>query len=214
MFLKRFSSLMMVAAIVIAMAGSGEPASCAEAATQEKNLALLKQVEADLARKPGDVELQVRHMQALGAVGRYDDELRASEILIERHPQMRAAFKGQMYALVGLGNWPRAIRAIEKMRKLGPLSPSELAASGAVLSCTGQYREALVDLNESISRDSSNAVAFFSRAQCHYKLNGPSPLAVHDLEKTLTLDPDFPNAQKLLVFMKRKLAGISSPPSK
>lgn len=50
MFLKRLSSLVMVAAMVIAVAGLGEPALCAEAATEEQNLALLTEIEADLRR--------------------------------------------------------------------------------------------------------------------------------------------------------------------
>lgn len=213
MIFNRFASLVLSGAIVLVVAGSAGPAWCGEA-TQEQNLALLKQIEADLVKKPGDLELQVRHMQALGVARRYQEELKEAEILIARNPHLRSAFKCQMFALVGLGNWPKAYVAIEQVRKLGPLSPSELAIRGAILSSLGQCREALTDLNESISRDSSDAVAFFSRAQCHFKLNGPSPLVVHDLEKTLRLEPDFPNAQKLLDFMNKKLAGVSAPSPK
>ncbi len=213
MIFNRYFNLALGSAIVLCFACSSGPAWCGEA-TQEQNLALLKQIEADLVKKPGDIQLQVRHMQALGIAGRFPEELRESEILIAKYPQMRSAFKGQMFALAGLGNWARAKIAIEQVRKLGPLSPSELAIKGAILSSMGQYREALMDLNESISRDSSDPIAFFSRAQCHFKLNGPSLLAVHDLEKTLRLDPAFPNAQKLLDYMNKKLADVSISSSK
>ena len=98
MFLKRFSSLAMVAAIAAAVAGSIGPAQCGDAAKQEKNLVLLKQIEAELVKTPGDLDLQVRHMQALGVAGRNQDQLREAEILISKYPHLRAACKGQMFA--------------------------------------------------------------------------------------------------------------------
>jgi tetratricopeptide (TPR) repeat protein len=214
MFLKRFSSLAMVAAIVVAVTGSIGPVQCGEADKQEKNLALLKQIEADLVKRPEDLDLQVRHMQALGVAGRSQDQLREAEILISKYPHLRDAFKGQMFALIGLRNWSGAMTSIEQVRKLGPLSQSELTVRGIILTSLGNYREALRDLNESLSRDSSDAGAYFSRAECLYKLHGASPQVVHDLERTLKLDPDCRNAQKLLDFMNAKITSQSAASQK
>jgi len=214
MFLKRFSSLTLVAAIVIAVAGSGEPALCSEAATQEKNLALLKVIEANLAKKPGDVELLCRHMQALGIARLYQDELREAEALITKYPRLRAAYKGQMFALVGLRNWTGALAAMDKVTSLGALSPSELATRGAILAALGRYPQALSDVNESILRDSTDAGSFFTRADCLYKMNGPSAEVVGSLEQTLKLDPNFPNARKLLDFMTAKLSSSTARSSR
>jgi tetratricopeptide (TPR) repeat protein len=214
MFLKRFSSLAMVAAIAAAVAGSIGPAQCGDAAKQEKNLVLLKQIETDLLKRPDDIDLQVRHMQALGVAGRNQDQLREAEILISKYPHLRDAFKGQMFASIGLRNWSGAMTAIEQVRKLGPLSQSELTVRGIILTSMGRYREALNDLNESLSRDSSDAGAYFSRAECLYKLHGATPEVVHDLERTLKLEPDCRNAQKLLDFMKARITVSSSTPAR
>ena len=214
MFLKRFSSLTIVAAIVVAVANSIGPAQCGDADKQEKNLVLLKQIEAELVKTPGDLDLQVRHMQALGVAGRNQEQLKEAEILISKHPRLRAAFKGQMFALIGMGNWTGAMTAIEQVRKLGPLSQSELTVRGIILTSMGRYREALNDLNESLSRDSSDAGAYFSRAECLYKLHGATPEVVHDLERTLKLEPDCRNAQKLLDFMKARITVSSSTPAR
>jgi len=214
MLFNRIVNLAASAALIFAVAGSIGPGWCGEAATQEQNLALLKRIEADLAKKPGDVELQVRHMQALGVARRYQDELLEAENLIARNPHLRAAFKGQMFAFVGLRDWSSAMIAIEKVKALSPLSPSELATRATILSGLGRYREALVDVNESILRNSSDAGAFFTRAECLYKLNGASDDVVRSLETTLKLDPGFPNARKLLDFMNSKLPGATAPASR
>ena len=210
MIFNRFSSMALSAAIFLAFGVSSGPAWCGEA-TQEQNLALLKQIEADLVRKPGDLELQVRHMQALGVAGRFPDELRESEILIAKYPKLRAAFKCKMFALVGLGNWSGALASMDRVKALGPLSSSELATRGTILASLGRYSEALIDLNESIQRNSSDAGAFFTRAECLFKTNGPSVDVVRNLEKTLKLDPDFPNAQKLLDYMNKRLSRVTTP---
>ena len=214
MIFNRLFSLGLSAAVVLAAAVSIGPAWCGEAANQDQNLALLKRIEADLAKKPGDVELQVRHMQALGVARQYRDELLEAENLIARYPSLRAAYKGQMFAFVGLRDWSSAMTSVEKVKALGPLSPSELATRATILSGLGRYKEALVDVNESILRNSSDAGAFFTRAECLYKLNGASGDVVRSLENTLKLDPGFPNARKLLDFMNSKLPGAIAPASR
>ena len=210
----RHSIIAKVTAIVLSFAGSIGPAWCGDATKQEQNLVLLKQIEAELVKTPGDLDLQVRHMQALGVAGRNQEQLKEAEILISKHPRLRAAFKGQMFALIGMGNWTGAMTAIEQVRKLGPLSQSELTVRGIILTSMGRYREALNDLNESLSRDSSDAGAYFSRAECLYKLHGATPEVVHDLERTLKLEPDCRNAQKLLDFMKARITVSSSTPAR
>lgn len=213
MMFNRFFSLALSGAFVLAFAVSSGPAWCLEA-TQEQNLALLKAIDADLAKKPGDVELQVRHMQALGVARRFDDELKEADLLIAKFPRLRAAHKGRMFAQVGLGNWSGAMTSIEQLKKLGALSASELATRGAILTRLGRYNDALLNLNQSISLDSSDAGSFFSRAECLFKLNGPSVDAVRNLEQTLKLDPSFPNAKKLLDYMRSKLASSAVSPSR
>lgn len=210
----RHSIIAKVTAIVLSFAGSIGPAQCWDATKQEQNLVLLKQIEAELVKTPGDLDLQVRHMQALGVAGRNQDQLREAEILISKHPHLRAAYKGQMFALIGLGDWSGGMTAIEQVRKLGPLSTSELATRGTILTSLGRYREALNDLNESLSRDSSDAGAYFTRADCHYKLHGATPEVVHDLEQTLKFDPNFRNAQKLLDIMKARIADSPAIPAR
>lgn len=214
MHFSRHSIVAKVTAIVLSFAGSIGPAQCGDADKQEQNLVLLKQIEADLVKRPEDLDRQVRHMQALGVAGRSQDQLREAEILISKYPHLRDAFKGQMFALIGLRNWSGAMTAIEQVRKLGPLSQSELTVRGIILTSLGRYREALKDSNESLSRDSSDAGAYFSRAECLYKLHGASPQVVHDLERTLKLDPDCRNAQKLLDIMKARIADSPAIPAR
>lgn len=198
MLFKKNPSLAVVAAVVIAVSNSSTPAWCWDATKQEKNLVLLKQIEADLVKRPEDLDLQVRHMQALGVAHRRQDQLKEAETLISKHPHLREAFKGKMFAFIGLRNWTGAMTAMEQVEKLGPLSSAELTIRGSIFAGLEQYPEALVDLNEAISRDSSDAGAYFTRAECLYKLHGPTAEVVHSLEKTLKLEPDFPNAKILL----------------
>lgn len=206
----RFFHLALSAVIVVAVVVLSGPAWCGEA-TQDQNLALLKQIEADLVKNPGDIQLQVRHMQALGIAGRHQDELKEAESLIARYPNLRPAYRGKMFALASMRNWSGAMSAIERVKQLGPLSAPELATRGTILAGLGRYKEALVDLNESIERNSSDAGAFFTRAECLFKTNGPSVDVVRNLEKTLKLDPDFPNAQKLLDYMNKRLSRVTTP---
>lgn len=190
-------------AIIMFVGFATGPALCADA-TPETNLALLKSIDADLVKSPGNLELQVRHMQALGVARRYQEELNESESLISKFPRLRAAHKGRMFALVGLGNWSEALVSITRVGELCALSASELATRGAILNSLGRYTDALVDLNASIAQDASDPGAFFSRAECFFKLKGPCAEAIKDLESTLKLDSNFPNAEKLLKYMKEK----------
>ena len=65
MIFNRFFRLALSLALVLEAAGSSGPGWCGEAATQEQNLALLKEIEADLAKKPDNTLFLLQHAEVL-----------------------------------------------------------------------------------------------------------------------------------------------------
>jgi hypothetical protein len=92
MFFNRFFCLPLSVAIVIAVVGSSAPALSAEAATQDQNLALLKEIEADLAKKPNDVPLLLQHAATMGRLKRAEEEVAEANRLLKNNPKLRDAY--------------------------------------------------------------------------------------------------------------------------
>lgn len=88
MLFNRIVNLALSAALIFAVGGSIGPGWCAEAATQEQNLALLKRIEADLA-KPNDQLLNLQHAELMGLLGRFDEQIVEANKLISKNPNLR-----------------------------------------------------------------------------------------------------------------------------
>ncbi|MCB1196280.1 tetratricopeptide repeat protein [bacterium] len=87
-------------------------------------------------------------------------------------------------------------------RSLSPLE--ELLSSGDELMESGKYAEALKFYRKAVKADAQSAKAFFKISECYIKLESLE-LAHQMLTKTLSLDPDYPNAGDQLLAVEKQL---------
>ena len=206
MFLKRFSSLTLVAAIVIAVAGSGEPASCTEAAAQEQNLALLKRIDADLAKKPDNTLLQLQHAEVMGLLKRYDEQIAEASRLITKNPKLRDAYLIKSDGEANQKRYTEALASLEKAICLGAANPGLLMSKSRYLMHLKRYDEAIKFLGNVIVLEPSNSDAYQGRAICYMNSFGPCAEALKDMEKVVLLRPLDSSAKEMVAVLKRELA--------
>jgi tetratricopeptide (TPR) repeat protein len=214
MFLKRFSSLALVAAIVIAVAGLGESALCAEAATQEQNLALLKEIEADLAKKPDNTLFQLQHAEVLGLLKRYDEQIAEANVVIKKYPKLRDAYLIRSDGQTNLKMYAEAIVSLDMAFKLAAPTPKLLLAKVRCLMNSERYSEAIAALNKIVEAEPSNATAFDRRSLCYFSLYGPCEQALRDMEKVVSLRPSDASAKEMVARLKRELTLKTSRPAR
>lgn len=205
MIFNRFFSMALSAAIVFAVGVSSGPAWCGEA-TQEQNLALLKQIEADLAKKPGDLKLLCQHAELLGRLHRYDEEVSEAAKIIGKFPNARDAFLIQAH---GLGNIERsadAIKSLDKAFSLGAPTPELIVLKATHLRREKKYKEAIAVLSKVIEQHPGYSAAYDCRSVCYYRLYGPCRLALNDLEIESRLEPQNAETKTLIQALKKKLA--------
>lgn len=214
MFLKRFSSLTLVAATVIAVAGSGEPASCTEAAAQEQNLALLKRIDADLAKKPDNTLLQLQHAEVMGLLKRYDEQIAEANVVIKKYPKLRDAYLIRSDGQTNLKMYAEAIVSLDMAFKLAAPTPKLLLAKVRCLMNSERYSEAIAALNKIVEAEPSNATAFDRRSLCYFSLYGPCEQALRDMEKVVSLRPSDASAKEMVAGLKRELTLKTSRPAR
>jgi tetratricopeptide (TPR) repeat protein len=205
MLFKRFSRFVIVAAIVITVAGSGEPALCAEAATQEKNLAMLKVIEANLAKKPDDVTYQLQHAAILGRLERDEEQVAEANKLIKKNPKLREAYLIRSEGEANLKRYGDAIVSLDMVFKLGARTPELLFAKAKFLRNEKRYAEAIETVNRVIESEPSNISAYECRAFCYRRLHGACEQTLKDIEKVVLLDPSNEKAKALAVNLKKEL---------
>jgi len=205
MVLKRLSTLVMVAAMVIAVSGSSEPALCAEAATQEQNLALLRTIEANLAKKPNDVTYQLQHAAILGRLERDAEQISEANKLIEKNPKLRDAYLLRSEGEANLKRYGDAIVSLDMVFKLGAPTPELLFAMAKFLRNEKRYAEAIETVNRVIESEPSNISAYECRAFCYRRLHGACEQTLKDIEKVILLDPSDEKAKALAVNLKKEL---------
>jgi tetratricopeptide (TPR) repeat protein len=123
MFFNRLFCLPLSVAIVIAVVGSSAPALSAEAATQDQNLALLKEIEADLAKKPNDVPLLLQHAATMGRLKRAEEEVAEANRLLKNNPKLRDAYLIRSDGEANLKRYGDAISSLDIAFKLGAPTP-------------------------------------------------------------------------------------------
>jgi tetratricopeptide (TPR) repeat protein len=205
MFLKRLSSLVMVAAMVIAVAGLGEPALCAEGATQEQNLALLRTIEANLAKKPNDVTYQLQHAAIMGRLMRAEEEVAEANKLLKNNPKLRDAYLIRSDGEAKLKRYGDAIASLDIAFKLGAPTPKLLLAKANFLTNEKRYGEAIETVNRVIEAEPSNIRAYDCRAYCYRFLYGSCDQVLKDMEKIVLLDPSDEKAKALVADLKKEL---------
>lgn len=209
MIFNRFFNLALSAAIVLCCAGSSGPAWCGEA-TQEQNLALLKQIDADLVKKPDNILLKLQHAAVLGRLKRYEEQVAEASSLLRKDPKLREAYIIRSDGEANQKRYAEAIVSLDLAFKLGTPTPKLLLFKASYLKNEKRYKEAIETLNRVIEAEPSNATAYNFRAVCFFRLNGPCEKALHDMEKVVLLDPSDSKARLLVADLKRELRPSSS----
>lgn len=214
MLFNRLFCLALNIAIVIAAAGSSEPALAAEAATQEQNLAMLKEIEADLAKKPNDVPLLLQHAAIMGRLRRAEEEVAEANRLLKNNPKLRDAYLIRSDGEANLKRYGDAIASLDLAFKLGAPTPKLLLAKANFLTNEKRYGEAIETLNRVIEAEPSNVSAYGCRAFCYRFLYGSCDQVLKDMEKVVLLDPSDEKAKALVADLKKELMLKTSGPAR
>jgi len=214
MLFNRLFCLALSVAITIAVAGSSAPALSTEAATQEQNLALLKEIEADLAKKPDDVTYQLQHAAILGRLERDEEQVAEANKLIKRNPKLRDAYLLRSEGEANLKRYGDAIVSLDIAFKLGAPVPKLLLFKAKNLTNAKRYAEAIETVNRVIESEPSNVRAYGSRAYNFLCLYGPCDQALKDMEKVVLLDPSDEKAKSVVADLKKELMLKTSGPAR
>lgn len=213
MIFNRFSSMALSAAIFVAFGVSSGPVWCGEA-TQEQNLALLKQIDADLAKKPGDLELLCQHAELMGKMKRYADEISDAAKIIAINPKLKDGYLLQAQGQAKLNRNAAAIASLNKAFEVGGSTHSQQILKARLLRREKRYSEAISIVDQVIRENPSDYNAYDCRAGCYYSQNGPCLRAISDLEAVVRLNPSDVEAKALVVDLRTKLASQSNAKSK
>ncbi len=192
MIFNRFASLVLSGAIVLSLAVSIGAAWCGELATQEQNLALLKAIEADLAKKPDNTLLQLQHAEMLGLLKRYEEQVAEANKLLKKNPNLRDAY---LIRSDGEAN----------QKQYAAPTPKLLLSKARYLRNEKRYAEAIETVNRIIEVEPSNVDAYKCRSACYFRLNGPCEQALRDMEKVVSLNPSDAPAKSLVADLKREI---------
>lgn len=205
MLLNRIVNLALSAALIFAVAGSIGPGWCGEAATQEQNLALLKRIEADLAKKPDNTLFQLQHAEVLGLLKRYDEQIAEASRLITKNPKLRDAYLIKSDGEANQKRYTEALVSLDKAIYLGAPNPGLLMSKSRYLMHLKRYDEAIKSFGKVIDLEPSNSNAYQGRAICYMNNFGPCAEALQDMEKVALLRPSDGEAKKMVSVLKREL---------
>ena len=205
MFLKRFSSFAIGASVAIAVVVASTPASCAEAATQEQNLALLKEIDANLLKKPDNILFQLQHAEMMGLLKRYEEQIIEANKLLSKNPNLRDAYLIRSDGEANQKRYAEALISLDKAFKLGSPTPKLLLQKARYLRNEKKYETAIAVLDPLIALEPSNIDAYKCRSACYFYLHGPCDKALQDMEKVVLLNPSDSIAVGLVADLKREL---------
>ncbi len=207
MIFYRFASLVLSGAIVLAVGVSFGPAWCGEAVNStSEDQADLAKIEAQLARKPNDLELQFQHAEMLGRLQRYEDEVAEADLMLIKNPKLRDAYLIKAHAEGNLNRYGDAVLSLDRAFQLGPPTAKLLLAKASHLKSQKKYLEAITLLNQITRSNPSECDAYLYRAFCYHQLYGPTVNELNDLETLSRLQPTNKQVQILIPEIKKGLA--------
>ncbi len=212
MIFYRFASLVLSGAIVLSFSGLSRTARCGDEPTQEQNLALLKEIDADLAKKPGDLVLQGQHAEMMGRLKRFNEQIAEANRMLGQNPKFRDAYLLRAHGEGNLKRNSEAIASLDKAFALGAPTPKLLLLKARYLKSEKRYREAIELLNQVIQAEPSNFTAYDYRSLCFFRLNGPCEQALQDMERVVLLNPKDVDAKVLLANLRRDVRGKAQAP--
>ncbi len=209
MIFNRYFNLTLSSAIVLCFAGSSGPAWCGEA-TQEQNLALLKQIDADLVKKPDNILLRLQHAELMGLLKRYEEQVNEANSLLAKNPKLRDAYLIRADGEANQKFYASALISLDMAFKLGAPTPKLLLYKARCLRNEKRYVEAITTVNSLLEVEPSNIDAYKCRSACYFRLDGPCEKALRDMEKVVLLDPSDTKAVALVADLKRELTARTS----
>jgi tetratricopeptide (TPR) repeat protein len=198
----RFFNLALSAVTVVVLCG---PAWCGEA-TQEQNLALLKQIEVDIAKKPNSILLKLQHAELMGLLRRYEEQVNEANTLLAKNPKLRDAYLIRADGEANQKFYAAALISLDRAFKLGAPTPKLLLYKARYLRNEKRYVEAIATVNSLLEVEPSNIDAYKCRSACYFRLYGPCEKALRDMEQVVLLDPSDTKAVALVSDLKRELA--------
>ncbi len=181
------------------------------AAESSNAQAELARIEAQLAKNPGDVDLQVNRGIVLGELRRYEDEIAQANKLIANKVALRKAYLMQEHGLLRLKRYPEALSALNSAFLHGAPTPSELVVKANLLISNKQYAEALALSTKVISLTPDDSKAYRCRADCYFQLYGACEKCISDLEKCVALDPARQDVRQLLGEVRKQFSTARQP---
>jgi len=214
----RYLSLVLSAAsivgVVLAIVASCKPGWCDEVTTQEQNLALLKEIDAQLVKKPVDVALLSRHAELMGQLKRYEDELADASKIIALRPNLKDGYLLRAQAQAKLNRNLAAIDSLNKAVDVGGSTPSVQVLKARLLRREKRYSEAIAIADQVIKENPSDYNAYDCRAGCYYAQNGACAQAIADLEAVVRLNPSDREAKALISNLRSKMESQTKTRSK
>lgn len=141
-----------------------------------------------------------RHCKALALIKTGDVEGGALELerVAQEMPQVKAPLAAQVFGQAGqawvkAGNPQRALYAQDQGLKLNPKDAELLMDRALTYGSTGNYFEALDDLNAVVDLQPGNADAYAMRAAAYRQLENPD-LAEDNVAQALKVSPSHPGA--------------------
>ncbi len=206
MFLIRFSSFAIGASVAIAVVVASAPALCAEAATQEQNLALLREIDANLLKKPDNILFQLQHAEMMGLLGRFEEQVAEANKLIKKNPKLVGAYVIRADGEANQRRYQDAILTLDLAFKLSAPTPDLLLFKASCLKNEKKYKEAIETADRVIEAQQSNFEAYKLRSICYFQMYGPCDKALRDMEKVVLLNPSDAKAKTVVASLKRELA--------
>ena len=203
MIFNRFFKLALSAAIVLTFVGLQGPAWCGEAVNStSEDQADLAKIEAQLARKPGDLNFLCRHSELMGKMKRYEDEISDAAKIIAINPKLKDGYLLQAHGQAKLNQNAAAIASLNKAFEVGGLTHSQQILKARLLRREKRYSEAISIVDQVIKEDPSDYSAYDCRAGCYYSQNGPCLKAISDLEAVVRMNPSDVEAKALIIDLR------------
>lgn len=215
MILMRFSSLALSGAIVLAVGVSAGPALCGDPVKSKAEYhADLAEIEAQLLKRPTDVDLLCRHAELMGRLNRFEEEISDATKIINIKPKLRYGYLLKAQGHAKLNQNLAAIESLNKAFEVGGATHSLLVLKARLLRREKRYSEAIATVDQVINENPSDSSAYDCRAGCYYAQFGPCSEAVSDLEAVVRLNPSDSGAKALISEMSRKIAAQAAARSK
>jgi tetratricopeptide (TPR) repeat protein len=173
----------------------------------------IKILEAEAAKAPGRLDVQLALGNTEVRAGRYDLALGYFQRVLDGLDK-NTKVRGDVYMRIGetyrrKGDYPNSIKALEEGRKFLPDNPIILSTLALVLDAAGRYSEANQVYMATIKMDPNNGVSLNNLAFLMAEHGGDLDQALSFAQKAKQLLPDLPEVSDTLgtIYLRKNLSG-------